>query len=77
MAGKRLADGLASVTVPQPHRLVGAAGDYALPIRAERHTEDRAAMARERLSDLLSGSGVKQSHGPRRRYRRQCAARLG
>ena len=34
-----VADRLAGGRVPQPHRLVGAAGDDALAVRAKRHTD--------------------------------------
>ena len=37
VAGERLADGLAGVRVPQPHRLVVAAGGDARAVGAERH----------------------------------------
>ena len=41
VAGQRCADRLAGVGVPQPHRLVVAAGGDAVPVGAERHTEHR------------------------------------
>ena len=44
--GERLADGLAGVGVPQPHRVVAAGGGQAVPVGAERHTEHSVACAR-------------------------------
>ena len=41
------ADGLAGVGVPQPQGVVGAAGDDAVPVGAERHTVHRAGVAGE------------------------------
>ena len=38
--------GLAGVGVPQPHRVVETAGDDALPVGAERHTEHRVRCGR-------------------------------
>ena len=56
------ADGLAGGGVPQPHRLVVAAGDDALAVGAERHTEHRVGVAGERLADRLAGVRVPQPH---------------
>ena len=63
VAGERLADGLAGVGVPQPHRLVATAGDDAVPVGAERHAEHRVRVAGERLADGLAGVGIPQPHG--------------
>ena len=62
VAGERLADGLAGVGVPQPHRLVATAGDDALAVGAERHAPHRVRVAGERLADGLAGVGVPQPH---------------
>ncbi len=43
------ADGLAGVGVPQPHRVVVAAGGDAVPVGAERHTGHRVGVAGERV----------------------------
>ena len=62
VAGERVADGLAGVGVPQPHRGVGAGGGQAVPVGAERHPEHRVGVAGERVADRLAGVGVPQPH---------------
>ena len=54
------ADGLAGGRVPQPHRLVVAAGDDAVAVGAERHAVHRAGVAGQRLR--RSGWPVSASH---------------
>ena len=46
VAGERIAEGLAGVGVPQPHRLVVAAGGDAFAVGAERHAEHRVRCGR-------------------------------
>ncbi len=53
VAGQRLADGLAGVGVPQPHRVVGTAGGDAVPVGAERHAVHRVRVAGQRLADRV------------------------
>ena len=62
MAGERRADGLAGGRVPQPHRVVVAAGDDARAVGAERHADHRAGVAGERRAEGLAGGGVPQPH---------------
>ena len=59
VAGERVADGLAGVGVPQPHRAVVAAGGEPVPVGAERHTAHRVGVAGERLAE---GWPVSASH---------------
>ena len=44
---KRVAEGLAGVGVPQPHRAVVAGAGQPVPVGAERHTVHRAGVAGE------------------------------
>ena len=60
VAGQRLADGLAGGRVPQPHRLVVAAGGDARAVGAERHAGHRVRVAGQRLR--RSGWPVAASH---------------
>ena len=53
VAGERVAEGLAGVGVPQPHRAVVAGGGQPVPVGAERHTVHRAGVA----GDDLEGAG--------------------
>ena len=62
VAGQRLADGLAGGGVPQPHRVVVAAGGDAGAVGAERHAVHRVGVAGQRLADGLAGVGVPQPH---------------
>ncbi len=62
VAGQRLADRLAGVGVPQPHRLVGTAGDDPVAVGAERHAGHRVGVAGQRLADRLAGVGVPHPH---------------
>ena len=62
MAGERVAEGLAGVGVPQPHRAVVAGAGQPVPVGAERHTPHRAGVAGERGADGLAGVGVPQPH---------------
>ncbi len=59
---RRRADRRAGGGVPQPRRLVGAAGQHGLAIGAIRHGIDRTLM-RQRRADRCAGGGVPQ---PRR-----------
>ena len=58
--GQRLADGLAGGRVPQPHRLVGAAGGDAGAVGAERHAGHRARCGRSAAAP--TGWPVAASH---------------
>ncbi len=60
--GQGRSDGLAGGRVPEPRRLVGAAGDEDLAVGAIRHGKDRALMA-QGLADGLTGGRVPE---PRR-----------
>ena len=60
VAGERIAEGLAGVGVPQPHRVVGAAGGDALAVGAERHAEHRVGVAGQRAAPI--GWPVAASH---------------
>ncbi len=71
------ADGLAGGRVPQPHRVVGAAGDDALAVGAERHAGHRVRVAGQRLADGLAGVGVPHPHGVVGSCRRRCACPSG
>ena len=62
VAGERVAEGLAGVGVPQPHRAVAAGGGQPVPVGAERHTRHRAGVAGERGAEGLAGVGVPQPH---------------
>ena len=62
VAGERVADRLAGVGVPQPHRAVVAGGGQPVPVGAERHTEHRAGVAGERVADGWPVVGVPQPH---------------
>ena len=62
VAGERVADRLAGVGVPQPHRRVLAGRCQAVPVRAERHTHYQVAVAGERGADRFAGVGVPQPH---------------
>ena len=57
-----VADRLAGVGVPQPHRGVVAGAGQPVPVGAERHTDHRAGVAGERVADRLAGVGVPQPH---------------
>ena len=46
VAGEGVADGLAGVGVPQPHRAVGAGAGQPVPVGAERHTRHRGRCGR-------------------------------
>ena len=61
---------LAGGRVPQPRRPVAAGGGEQPPVRAERHTADRAGVAGEG-APVLAGGRVPQPHRPvaRRRWR--------
>ena len=56
------ADRLPGAGVPQPHRVVEAAGGDAGAVGAERHAGHRVGVAGERLADRLPGVGVPQPH---------------
>ena len=71
-----VADRLAGVGVPQPHRVVGAGGGQPVPVGAERHTEHLARLPGERCADGLAGVGVPQPHR-RVSLRRPAGARRG
>ena len=60
MAGQRLADGLAGVGVPHPHRVVAAAGDDALAVGAKRHAGHRVRCGRSAAAPM--GWPVSASH---------------
>ena len=62
VAGERVADRLAGVGVPQPHRAVVAGAGQPVPVGAERHAGHRAGVAGERGADRLAGVGVPQPH---------------
>jgi hypothetical protein len=49
---KWLADGLARVHVPQPHRLVEAGGGEVMPVGAERDTVHNAGVPGERANEF-------------------------
>ena len=77
VAGQRLADRLAGVGVPQPHRLVVTAGDDARAVGAERHAGHRVGVAGQRLADRV-GRWPRPTPAPScRRCRRRCACRRG
>ena len=63
---QRRAEGLAGRRVPEPGRLVLAAGQDRLAVRAERHGPDRGPM-RQRLAHRLAGGDVPEPgpSGPR------------
>ena len=46
VAGERVAERLAGVGVPQPHRVVVAGGGQPVPVGAERHTDHRGRCGR-------------------------------
>src|SRR5258706_306677 len=60
MAQERLADLLAPLHVPQPHRFLYTRTDDALAAGAERRPPHPLRMARERLADLLAALCVQQ-----------------
>ncbi len=57
------ADRFAGVRVPQPHGLVVAAGDDAVPVGAERHAAHPVGVAGQRVADRLPGGRIPQPHG--------------
>ena len=61
VSGQRVADGLAGVGVPQPHRVVAAGGGQAVPVGAERHTA-HALVCPVSVCEGLAGVGVPQPH---------------
>ena len=58
-----LADGLAGGGVPDPHRLVGAAGGDAGAVGAERHAGHISGVSGHGLADGLAGGGVPEPDG--------------
>ncbi|BBX72088.1 hypothetical protein MPSYJ_55490 [Mycolicibacterium psychrotolerans] len=60
---KRITDTLPSVGVPQKERVVGAAGDQAVAVWAERHAVHGIGVARQRFADQLPCVSVPDAHG--------------
>ena len=62
VAGQWVADRLAGVGVPQPHRRIPAGAGQPVPVGAERHTAHRSLVAGQWGADRLAGVGVPQPH---------------
>ena len=72
-----VADRLAGGRVPHPHRVVGAAGDDARAVGAERHAGHRVGVAGQRWPIGLAGGRVPQPHRVVDRCRRRCGVPSG
>ena len=69
--------GLAGVRVPQPHRVVVAAGGDARAVGAERHAGHRVRVAGQRLADRVGRWRRPTAARCRRHCRRRSACRRG